>query len=263
MKKLALILALLMPAAAFAQTVNFAGRASVGADYKIVKGLHIAVEEELRAGDGFSSLGSVRSTAQITYKPLKFVKLGAGYTLINSWSSSDNAFKSPRHRFFLDVSGNLRLGDVQFSLKERLQFTHRTGSYNVYQNTPNALALKTRLGVKYKGWKKVEPHLYYEIRTALNDPWGTISGSALIDDDGNTYYAYTPAGYTHVYNNRYRGNIGLDWKLSKHHELSPYILLDYCSEYELDTNKAGTKFYSAAYDNVFRVSLGLGYVFKF
>ena len=165
MKKIAFILAMLLPTAAFAQT--FAGRASVGADYKIVKGLHLSVEEEIRSEDNFSSLGSIRSTVGMSYKPVKFLKLGAGYTLINPWKSSANAFNNPRHRFFFDVSGNLRLGGFQFTLKERLQLTHRSGSFNYTQTTPNALALKSRLGVKYKGWKKLDPYAYFEVRKEL------------------------------------------------------------------------------------------------
>ena len=265
MKKIAFILAMLLPTAAFAQSVTFAGRASAGADYKIIKGLHLSVEEEIRSGDDFSSLGSIRSTVGISYKPVKFIKLGAGYTLINPWKSSANAFNNPRHRFFFDVAGNLRLGDFQLSLKERLQLTHRTGSFNYTQTTPNALALKSRLGVKYKGWKKLEPYAYFEVRTALNDPWGSYKTE--VDDEGETYYPFTLSGYNHLYNNRYRGSIGLEWKISKHHELKPYMLLDYINEYEIDTKNDTDhncySFKSAAYNNFLRISAGLSYVFKF
>lgn len=264
MKRLAFILALLLPLAAQAQTsTTVAGRASVGVDYKIVKGLHVKAEEEVRSGDGFSSLGSLRTTVGLTYKPSKYVKLGVGYTLINPWKSSWNAFNAPRHRGYLDVTGYLPLGDFQFSLKERLQLTHRTGEFNVYQTTPNALALKSRIGVKYKGWRAVKPSIYFEVRTALNDPWGSMSGSQQTKKDGTTYYAYTPSGYTHLYNNRYRGNIGLDWNITKQHTLSPYVLLDYISEYEIDANSDGTRLFSAAYNEMFRVSLGIGYTFSF
>ena len=148
-------------------------------------------------------------------------------------------------------------------MKERLQLTHRTGDFNVYQTTPNALALKSRIGVKYKGWRAVKPSAYFEVRTALNDPWGTTSGSVQYKKDGTSYYNYTPAGYTHVYNNRYRGSIGLDWDITKQHTLSPYVLLDYVSEYEIDANSAGTRLFSAANNNYFRVSLGIGYTFSF
>ena len=83
MKKLLLLTALLLPMAAQAQIIG--GRASVGVDYKIAKGLHITAEEEIRSADSFSSLGSLRTTLGLTYKPAKFLKVGVGYTLINPW----------------------------------------------------------------------------------------------------------------------------------------------------------------------------------
>ena len=270
MKKLLLLTALLLPMAAQAQIIG--GRASVGVDYKIAKGLHITAEEEVRTADNFSALGSTRTTLGLTYKPVKFLKLGAGYTLINPWKVDKelddgtlySGFWAPRHRFYGDVRGALNLGDFQFFIKERLQLTHNGDSgMNVYQNPRNALALKSRIGVKYKGWKVVEPSAYFELRTQLNGAWGTTSGSQQTNKSGRTYYAFTPGGYTHVYNDRYRGCIELDWNISKRHTLSPYVLLDAGSEYELDTNSEGTRLFSAGYSKYFRVSLGVGYVFSF
>lgn len=273
MKKFVFALAvLLMPVLAHAQaSTAVAGRASVGVDYKIAKGFHINVSEELRSGDGFSSIGSLRTTVGLSYKPIKYLKLGVGYVNINPYKVNkeitvdDNTttytgFWNPRHRFYFDATGHVNVGDFQFGLKERLQLTHRTGDFNVYQETPNALALKSRVYAKYRRWKAFEPSVYFELRTALNAPWGNRSAELV---DGEDYYQYTPAGYTHVYNNRYRGCIKADWNIGKHHTLAPFVLLDYCSDYEIDTNKKGTKFYGAQYVDVFRVSLGLGYTFNF
>ncbi|MBQ6952534.1 MAG: DUF2490 domain-containing protein [Bacteroidales bacterium] len=274
MKRFAWMLALLLPVAAQAQT--FAGRASVGVDYKIKKGLHLVAEEEVRSAEGFSALGSTRTTLGITWKPASFLKLGTGYTLINPWKvdkeveledgSTDTytGFWAPRHRFYADVRGDLHLGDFSFFLKERLQLTHNGDSgMNIYQNPRNALALKSRIGVKYKGWRQVEPSLYFEVRTQMNGAWGTMSGSEQTTKSGKSYYAFTPTGYTHFYNDRYRGQLGLDWNITKQHVLSPYVLLDYVSEYDIDTNSKGTRLFSAAYNEYFGISVGLSYVFKF
>ncbi len=270
MKKLVILLLLLLPAAAFGQA-KLAGRASVEADYKVLKGFHLNVEEEVRVEDGLAGLGSLRTTLDASYKFNKYVKAGVGYTLINPYKDEWSNFNAPRHRLYADVTGTLPLGDFQLFLKERLQFTHRTGDFNVYQTTPNALVLKSRLGVKYKRFKNFEPSLSFEIRTALNEPWGTIDDTAGLqtkksgDRAGETYYKYTHTGYTHLYNNRYRVNLGMDWKLAKHHTFAPYLLFDYCSDYVLDTNGEGTKLWSATtgYVDVFRISIGLGYKFSF
>ena len=276
MKKLTLsVLALLAGIMAQAQSASFAGRASLEADYKIVKGLHLSVGEEIRSNDNFSALGSLRTTVGLSYKPIKYLKVGVGYTLINPWKNGKEieladestvkyyGFWAPKHRFFADVTGIVRWGDVQFSLRERVQMDHNADSdMNIYQDPRNKVALRSRLGVKYKGWKVVEPYANFEIRTQLNGAWGSY-GNQNTKKDGTTYYDYTPTGYTHVYNDRYRGELGVELNLWKRHTLNPYLLLDYLSEYEIDTNKKGTRLFSAAYSNLFRVSLGVGYTFNF
>lgn len=260
-----LLLAALLPLMAQGQDLEVYGRASVAADVKLVKGLHLQVEEELRCGSGFSSLGSVRTTASLSYKAAKFLKFGAGYTLINPYKASEASFNYPRHRLWADVTGSLRLGDFQLSLKEKLQFTHRTGVFNVYQSTPDAWSLKSRVGVKYKGFDGVEPSLSFEVRTALNEPWGTTSGYTQTSASGKIYYNYTPTGYTNVYNNRYRLNLGADIQLSKHHQLEPYVMLDFCSDYEIDTNGDGTRLFSetTGWNDSKGLVLGLSYTYSF
>ena len=263
MKRLVFILALLLPWGVLAQTtMEWGARASVEGNYKIAKGVHLYAEEEFRfQGSAFDNM---RTTLGFTYKPFKALKMGIGYTLINSRKSSTGEFKAPRHRVFADLSGTLQAGYFQFTLKERLQLTHRSGEFNVYQNTPNALALKSKFTVKYKGWFTTEPYASFEVRTALNDPWGTASGTAKWNNKGTkTYYDYTPTGYTHVYNNRYRGELGVNFELDKSHALKPYVLLDYCTDYDLDINAEGNHLMSAAYTDVLCLSVGLNYVFSF
>lgn len=263
MRRITLFLALLLGSTgAFAQTETGA-RASVSADYKIRKGLHLSAEEEMRVDNNFGSVNSFRTGVQLSYKYRKAVKFGVGYTLINPYKASEKAYSYPRHRFYADLTGYLPLGNFQLSLKERLQYTRRTGEFNVYQSTPGALALKSKLTLKYKGWRSVEPYAAFELRTALNDPWGTADATPQTNSSGRTYYAYTPAGYTHVYNNRYRADIGAEIRFDKRHSLTPYFLADFCSDYEIDTNSEGTRLFSAAYVNSVKLSLCLSYTYNF
>lgn len=164
---------------------------------------------------------------------------------------------------YLDGLGHYDWNGFRFSLKERLQYTYRSGSFNPYQNTRNALALKTRLGIEYKDWTYFEPGFFFEIRTALNEPWGSVSGNIKTRDDGQTYYDYTPEGYSHVYNNRYRLNFRTDIKLSQQHVIRPYALVDFCTPYVIDTNSEGTRLFEAAYKSYTLVTVGLAYTFKF
>ena len=246
MKKIVIALALLVPFTAFGQSFSTGGRASVGVDYKISKGFHIEAREEVRAASGFAGLGSTRTSIGLSYKPLSFLKVGVGYVLINPYKINKEldddtyytGFWAPRHRFMADVTGTLKAGKFNFSLRERLQFTHNADdNLNVYQSTRNALALKSRIGVKYKGFKYVDPSLSFEVRAALNDPWGTVSGSAeTTNTSKREYYTYTHTGYTHAYINRLRLNLGADIVPNKHHTITPYVLFDYLMDYEIDTN---------------------------
>ena len=256
MKKLAFLAALLLPLAASAQ-ISTGGRASVGVDYKVFKGFHIEAEEEVRTADNFAGLGSLRTSLGVSYKPIKYVKVGVGYTLINPFKidkemddgSLYTNFWYPKHRVYGDLTGTVKVWKFQFSLKERLQFTHNTDAdLNPYQSTRNALALKSKLGVKFKGWDFIEPSLSFELRTALNEPWGEISGKEQTTEKSKKkYYAYTHTGYTNVYNNRIRVNLGVDFKPAKHHTISPYVMYDYTMDYKIDTNGEGTRLYSYKY----------------
>ena len=186
--KLIILLALLsLPLAASAQTDDkqspeVGARLSFALDKKIVKGLHISLDEQLRFDNNFKSFDRFHTTVAVKYKVHENVKLGLGYAMINSYSSSSASFKNMRHRIMADVTGTLKLGKWNLSLKERFQATFRTGDYNVYQNPACALTLKSRLMLKYKGFQKVEPYTYFEVRNYLNAP--VISAAY----DGSTYY---------------------------------------------------------------------------
>ena len=77
MKKFVYLMALLLPLTAAAQTESGV-RASVAADWKIRKGLHLTVEEELRMDGVFKSLDRLQTTIGLEYKVSPYVKLGAG-----------------------------------------------------------------------------------------------------------------------------------------------------------------------------------------
>lgn len=262
MKKLVSLVMLLLPAVAFAQgTVNdlekdFGARVGVSIDKKIVKGLHVAADGEFRLSDNFSNLGRYQFGLGVSYKISPVFKLGAGYQFIEKKNSS--AEWKPRHRFYADASVTLRAGDWRFSLKERLQLTHRSVN-NVYQSNPNSLALKSRFKVSYKGFYSVTPYGYVEMRNVFNDP----SCSATWSTASEAYTDYSFKGYTDAYVNRIRGSLGAEWKISKHHALDFYVLADYCYDKNVDTNSGGTKLKSLTYDQSFNTALCIGYQFSF
>lgn len=235
---------------------DLGGRFSATVDKKLAKGLHLSVDGELRLDDRFTAVDRWQAGIGLTYKVNPYLKLGAGYLFIDKLKSSGEW--SPRHRGYLDVTGGLHPGNWHITLKERLQLTHRNPeSMNVYQNTPNALALKSRLKAEYKGFRAVSPYAFVEARIALNDP------ACSVKWNGTEFSDYSFTGYTDTYFNRLRTALGLEWKLNKHHALDFALFGDYCYDKVIDTNSAGTKLKSLSYSQAFNTNICVGYKFSF
>lgn len=264
---------MVFPFLALAQTdvaldPELGGRMSLSLDKKIVKGLHVSLEEEVRFDNNFGSLDRLQTTVSMSYKVHPNFKLGLGYALINGYGASSGSFKNARHRFMVDVTGTLHLGSWNLSLKERFQATRRTGDYNVYQNPRNALMLKSRLMAKYKGFGRYQPYGYVEVRNYLNAP---VISAAF---DGNVYvtmdeYAeegpagWFLSGFNGGYVNRLRGSLGMDIRMDKRSTLSFYFLADYLIDKEVDANAEGTKLKSYTKETGFRGWFGAGYEYAF
>ena len=248
MRKILLTLALLLPAAAFAQTtyedgLSFGARATVEADAKLAKGLHLSAHEQFRYYGGSEDIMRFYTGIGLEYKVLPFLKVGAEYELINRCKYDEtvkaNAW-SIRHRGNFFLTGTLKTPDWQFGLKETLRLTHRPGDMNTLQSPRNALALKSKLSVKYLGWGKVVPFVGFEVRNALNDAAysGTYYPSAKESKDKYTNEQFL--GYTHAYVNRYRVELGATIKFDKRHSLDFYLLGDHCKDKSIDTNREGS-----------------------
>lgn len=248
-------MAVLLPLTAAAQTdenldPEVGGRIAVSLDKKIIKGLHVNLEEELRFDNNFASFDRFHTTLGATYKALPCLKVGLGYSLINGYDNESSAFKSARHRFFFDVTGSYHFGDWQVSLRERVQMTHRTGSFNEYQNPTNAWALKSRVKVAYTGLRRWEPYATMELRNTLNAPvinavyneatdtWGYYSGSTFTEKGDPGWFL---EGFNGIYVNRLRGTLGVEYRIDKRSRLEVSLMADYSIDKEVDANSSGKK----------------------
>lgn len=240
-----------------AQEGEFNSRVSVGADWKIVKRLHLDAEYELRTKDALSGVERHQASIGLEYKLCSYFKTGLEYIYIGHYDSAGDL--KPRHRLSLNLTGTYDAGDWRFSLKERLQLTHRAYSFNTFQTVPNALQLKSRFTVKYRGFDKVEPFAYCELRNIFNAP----ECNAIYSTATDSYSSYEFTGYGHAYVNRLRWAAGIDWKLSKQHSISFTGMYSRCRDYEIDTNKEGTKLKSLGWEKSGYFTLGIGYKFSF
>lgn len=99
MKKLVFLWVLALPFPVWAQTssvgeASFGVRVGVAADYKIAKGLHLNLEEEVRYN---GSLKRLQTTLGVDYKINKYFKTGASYSLLENYKVKKAVFE-PRHR---------------------------------------------------------------------------------------------------------------------------------------------------------------------
>ena len=241
-----------------ARAQDFNGRASAGLDWKVAKGLHLNAEYQVRTKDSFSGIERNQVSAGVSYKWNKYLKTGLDYTFIGHYANTSGEFR-PRHRVSANITGSIDAGDWRFSLRERLQFTHASYSVNHYQEVPNPLTLKSRLMVKYRGFKKVKPYAYVELRNIFNAPKCSATHNTATD----SWSDYEFLGYRHAYVNRVRGALGLEWNLTKHHGLDFTLMYSYHNELDIDANKAGTKLKSLEWQNPSTVTLSVGYKFEF
>lgn len=118
--------------------------ATVEASKKINKKLKLDFEAELRSIEGVGNIERVSIGAGASYKITKWLKASAGYIFIYSHNldnknikdvineemydyNIDHAYWTERNRFHVSLSGEYKIGRVEFSLRERLQYT-RTNS---------------------------------------------------------------------------------------------------------------------------------------
>ena len=249
MRKVLFALFAAIPAAAFAQTtvdegLSFAARTTVEADAKLTSGLHLTAHEEVRWYSDSEDILRFQTGVGLEYKVLPFLKLGAEYELINRYKFDEDTKANVwriRHRGHFSATGTWKTPFWQFGIKETLRLTHRPGEMNTWQDPRNALALKSKVSVKYRGWEPVVPFVAFEVRNTLNDAAysGAYNPSATKNKDIYTNEEFL--GYKHAYINRLRAQLGVTVKFNKHHELDFYLLGDYYKEKEIDTNREGSE----------------------
>lgn len=111
---------------------------SAEASRKIRKGLNVSMEAEFRSRNDFRTAERVSLGASVSYKLLPWLKASGGYNLLfdnnreeitynddmsyNNWRPS---YWGVRHRFNVSLTASYKVRRVEFSLRERWQYTYR------------------------------------------------------------------------------------------------------------------------------------------
>ena len=214
---------------------DFRGRISAEFDKKIVDGFHISLAEEFRMKYNLTAVDRFYTSLALSYKPCPYFKTALTYTLMNihDYSQSKDSWSwKMKHRVSLDLTGMYRVGNLKLSLRERLQYTYRMGTMNIYQSPRNELVLRSRLKMAYEFQSHpVEPYISVELRNTLNAvSYTSYTHSDLPGDN---------VRYNDAYISRVRIQPGVEWRLSRRNTLDFYLLGDYLFEKDYDANKKG------------------------
>ncbi len=243
-------------------STSFATRYSAKVDYKIRKGLHVFVSEELRFEESMRFERSM-SEVGLSYKLTDYLKAAVSYTAIGAYDSETDKVDDWRHRFTGELTGSFKIGQWKFSLRESVQGTYKASEVNNYQRPQTKWVLRSRLKASY-GFRTVPIKTYAYIEPRLFFNGAKWSEEATGDQFGFAEFI----GHKDMYVDRLRGAIGLEWKLNSRHAIDIYGLYDYITDKEIDARKEGSLKGVVlkdpiTVDKIHKISVGIGYTFDF
>jgi len=115
---------LFLPLGLMAQKSDFGLWYDIGASHELIKGLRIEAEASLRTENNASQVESWYFEPGIRYKFNKYFTAGVYYRFIEKMEK-DNSLH-PRHRWFLQVKGDLPVSRFTLSARYRLQQQFKT-----------------------------------------------------------------------------------------------------------------------------------------
>ena len=146
-----------------AQNSDWGVRTGIELEKKLNKKWEIGLGGEYRWKEGMSLTDQVRGTFDAGYKPLKFLKLGAGYELIADKKQKRDIFLY-RHRFKLDATGSFKYQRFTMSWRPRLQVTFYDDDVGDDELDNYRWVLRNRFGLNYNIRKvPLKPYVRIEI----------------------------------------------------------------------------------------------------
>lgn len=173
-------------------------------------GLSLTIEEEIRSAPSHRA----HTTVGLTYAPIQYVNIYAAYTLKlygdQGWSNVD---KYLRHRANLLVTGQVKLGQWNLSLREGVMLDARCDEVDQREKNQVDFTLRSRLQAVYS---IPETPLgivgKFEILNTLNAPVSYLNETIEFRGNGEKEYGQ--------YISELRPEVGLQWKIYKQHSLT-------------------------------------------
>ncbi|MBO7307201.1 MAG: DUF2490 domain-containing protein [Alistipes sp.] len=229
-------------------TNDFRGRIEGAFEWEVAKDLSLEASLQMRLKNALSTVDRFQTGIGLNYEVSKYFDAGIEYLLINSHEIG--GWKRPRHRANINLEGNIKVGRVELSLRERVQTTFRTDSVNRYEKMNPEVVLRSRLSAEYNiRHSKWTPYLLFELHNTLNAP-------AVVAN-----YKKDPYSVDN-YITRYRAGAGVKLRLTRNHRFDFFYYFDYDRSYNIDYkgNKGDLKGY--VQENECRHIFGISYKFK-
>lgn len=219
----------------------------IGAEKKLSRQFSLSLEADLRTRNNFKTMDRWSVGLNAEYKPVKFLRLNAGYTMLSSNFREDISYNASgsynnwtpsywgiRHRFNASVTGTYKFyNNLRISLRERWQYTYRPEKTVTRWDFDNSWwEDKVRKG-KGKNQLRSRLQLEYDRKGALLTPFVNVE---LYNS-----WAIEKVRYT----------IGTDFNLSKQHRFSLFYRFQNMHNVDADEYDPNMHY------------VGVGYKFKF
>ena len=219
----------------------------LGAEKKLSKKFSLGLEADLRTRNNLKTMDRWSVGLSAEYKPVKYLKLDAGYTLMNNNFREDISYHTDgsynnwrpsywgiRHRLNASITGTYKFqNNLRISLRERWQYTYRPEKTVTRWDFDNSYwEDKVRSG-KGKNQLRSRLQLEYDKKGALFTPYANIE----------FYNAWNVE--------KIRYTIGTDYNLSKQHTFSLFYRYQDMKNVDADEYDPNMHY------------IGVGYKFKF
>jgi hypothetical protein len=169
-------------------------------------GLSLTLEEEIRSAPSHRS----HTTVALGYAPIEYLNLYAGYTVKlygnQGWSDPN---KFIRHRANVLLTGQVKLGQWNLSLREGVMLDARADKIDTREKNVVDFTLRSRLQATYSIPKTPLSIVgKFEILNTLNAPVDYINSISASADEYGQYIS------------ELRPELGLQWKIDKKNTLS-------------------------------------------
>lgn len=244
-------------------TTDFRPRLIIEVEKELVKDkLSISLEEELRMKTNCTRFDRLNTSLALTYSPCEYFKMAPEYTFIASQDQNklgQNVWKL-RHRVSLNLTGQIKVGQWEFSLRERPQVNIRTDEINEYEKLKTAVELRSRFQVKYSFFKiPLKLFAFVEMTNPLNTP---KEFNGPYEKDGTEMITYKLRLKDYPIS-KMRYSVGAEYRFDKRNYLEVSYRLDDGVDY--DINIANVKGYLKGIEreNFLHHLLCISYKFSF